>query len=528
MRRISSSILIPVFFMTLAAIACSGGNSNPILYITATPSIPGLPTGEPTLGNPLLPTFTPLGPTATAIQPTPNPTYIPTLTNMPYTVKSGDTLATIAAAFGTGLQDILALNPGLTQNALLQLGQVVMVPSHPAQMTPASKIIPDSELVNSPGVRDFDVQTYIKFQPGFIRVYSEFYQSRLMSGADIIQFFAMNTGVNPRLLLALLEYRGGWVTNPVPPGDALDYPMGYKDAAHKGLFLQVAWAADVLNGGYYGYKQRGDTVLTFADSSRLAYAPSLNAGTVAVQDFLSHNVTRIQWGHDVSPQGFFTTYMAMFGDPFRHAVEPLVPANLTQPPFQLPFAQSETWYYTAGPHGGWDAPNSGWAAIDFAPPAPPDDVAAQGPCYVSPNFVLAIVGGIIARSADGIVVIDVDMDGDERTGWTVYYFHIAEQDRIKAGTIIQPGTPIGHPSCQGFYLNAPATHVHIARRYNGEWLSADCWACLPGDAAPPFVMDGWQVHGDFGHTLYQGTLERGGQVRTADQGRDKTDNTVTW
>ncbi|HVO43510.1 MAG TPA: LysM domain-containing protein, partial [Aggregatilineales bacterium] len=481
--------IIPFLFLELAAIACTGGGPSPIVYVTASPVIPGIPTGEPTLPNPFIPTQTPRGPTATAIQPTPNPTYVPTLTTTQYTVQSGDNLASIANDFGTSLQAVLALNPGLTQTSVLQVGQVIMVPGHPSQTTPAFKIIPDSELVNSPGVRNFDVGTYIRFQPGFIRVYSEFYSGRLMSGAEIIQFFAQNTSVSPRLLLALLEYRSHWITNPIPDGDAIDYPLGLKDPRYKGLFQQVAWATNVLNGGYYGYKQRGDTVLAFPDNTRLAYAPSLNAGTVAVQYFLSRSVNRPVWGYDVSQQGFFTTYMSLFGDPFRNAVEPLIPPDLTQPTFQLPFAQGETWFLTAGPHGGWDMyGNSGWAAIDFAPPAPPDDIAAQGYCYVSPNYVLAAVGGIIARSADGIVVIDVDMDGDERTGWTLYYFHIADQDRIKAGTIVQPGSPLGHPSCEGFYLNAPATHVHIARRYNGEWIAADCWACAPGVAAPPFVL----------------------------------------
>src|SRR5437762_5892041 len=58
---------------------------------------------------------------------------------------------------------------------------------------------------------------------------------------------------------------------------------------------------------------------------------------------------------DIQPGGFFTTYMSMFGDPFRTAIEPLIPSDLKQPEFSLPFAQGETWFYTGGPHGGWNA-----------------------------------------------------------------------------------------------------------------------------------------------------------------------------
>jgi hypothetical protein len=35
---------------------------------------------------------------------------------------------------------------------------------------------------------------------------------------------------------------------------------------------------------------------------------------------------------------------------------------------------------------------------------------------------------------------------------------------------VKTGDRIGHPSCEGGAANA--THVHIARRYNGEWIPA--------------------------------------------------------
>jgi len=41
---------------------------------------------------------------------------------------------------------------------------------------------------------------------------------------------------------------------------------------------------------------------------------------------------------------------------------------------------------------------------------------AQGDCYVSPNWVTAAAPGVIARSGEGYVVLDLDGDGDEHTG----------------------------------------------------------------------------------------------------------------
>jgi LasA protease len=523
--------LVAPLLLLLATLACSQG-TNPVVYVTATAA--SVPSSEPTLPNPFKPTPTPSGPTATPIQPTPNPTYPPTNTTTTYSVQAGDTLATIAQAYGTTVEQIIALNPGVTASSIINVGQVLTLPGRPTQTTPNFKIIPDSELVNSPSVSHFDVGAYIRFQPGFIRVYSETQFGRAMSGAEIVQFVATSTSVNPRLLLALLEYRGGWISNPVPDVALMDYPMGFQDPRFKGLFNQLFWAANTLNGAYYGWKYRGVRWLEFTDHSRLAYAPELNPGTVAVQYFLSRTVDRAVWMSQIAPSGFFTTYMSMFGDPFRNAIEPLVPPDIKQPTFQFPFQPGELWYYTGGPHGGWDASGySGWAAVDFAPPTPPDQlVVEQGNCYISPTFATAVVGGIIARSGDGAVVIDTDMDGDERTGWTVLYLHIAFQDVpddevVKAGTVVQPGSRIGHPSCQGFYLSAAATHLHIARRYNGEWIPADCWACAPGVPAPPFVMSGWTIRG-YPNQHYQGWMENGGQVRRAEVGRDNPDNQISW
>jgi len=51
--------------------------------------------------------------------------------------------------------------------------------------------------------------------------------------------------------------------------------------------------------------------------------------------------------------------------------------------------------------------------------------------------------------------------------------------------------------------------VHIARRYNGEWI--------PADGGLPFVLDGWVSSGD--GIEYDGWLTRSGTVLEAFDGR---------
>ncbi|RPI92978.1 MAG: M23 family metallopeptidase, partial [Chloroflexi bacterium] len=225
--------------------------------------------------------------------------------------------------------------------------------------------------------------------------------------------------------------------------------------------------------------------------------------------------------------GFFQTYLSLFGDPFALAYEPLIPDNLAQPELILPFSQGEEWVYTGGPHGAYNS-GSGWAAVDFAPPKPPDElVASQGECYISPYWVTAVADGVIARSGKGFILLDLDGDGSEHTGWVMVYLHIDDYERIEEGKRVQRGDELGHPSCQGGVSNG--THLHFSRRYNGEWIPVICETCAPGVSVPPMLLGEWTMVG-YPNQEYQGYMTRPGEdgYRQAEQTRDYDFNTVMW
>jgi murein DD-endopeptidase MepM/ murein hydrolase activator NlpD len=167
---------------------------------------------------------------------------------------------------------------------------------------------------------------------------------------------------------------------------------------------------------------------------------------------------------------------------------------------QLPFESGDAWSLTGGPHSAWGS-GSAWAALDFAPPGD------QYGCYDTSTWEVAVADGVIARSENGEVVLDLDGDGLEQTGWTVLYMHVASADRIQLGARVKAGDRIGHPSCEGGVSNG--THLHLARRYNGVWIAAD--------TNLPFNLDGWISAGSGNE--YDGTLTRNGQTVTAWDGR---------
>jgi murein DD-endopeptidase MepM/ murein hydrolase activator NlpD len=121
------------------------------------------------------------------------------------------------------------------------------------------------------------------------------------------------------------------------------------------------------------------------------------------------------------------------------------------------------------------------------------------------EWIVAPASGVIARSGEAAVVLDLDGDGDERTGWVLFFFHMATNDRVAAGVSVQQGDNLGHPSCEGG--ESTGTHVHVVRRYNGEWIAAG--------GVIPFVLDGWLAA--YGDAPYQGTLTKGSKVVTASE-----------
>ena len=441
-------------------------------------------------------------PGSPVLSPTPdNPRSISTQFSNPsqYTVLSGDTLGIIARKFSITLESLMKAND-LTDPNILFVDQILVIPQPTLRDTGTSfKIIPDSELIFGPMSITFDIGKFIQNFGGYLSSYREDVDESNLDGAQIINLVAQNYSVNPRLLLALLEYSSGWLTKTQPASNTLDYPMGFNDNWHIGLYRQLTWTANNLNRGYYLWKVNALPGVLLDEGLFVPLDPTINPGTAAVQFLYSNLDDFADWQFDVSPNGFYSYFTNLFGNPFDFAIEPLVPIDLVQPDMTLPFEKKQIWSFTGGPHGGWDS-GSAWAAIDFAPPG-----ETQG-CVMSNAWVTAVADGLIVRSNNGAVIQDLDGDGFEQTGWDVLYMHIDKVNRVAVGMFLKTGDKIGHPSCEGGVSNG--THVHLARKFNGEWISAD--------GSVPFTLDGWISSGT--GVEYDGFLNYNGKLVEAFDG----------
>ncbi|MBN1661207.1 MAG: LysM peptidoglycan-binding domain-containing protein [Anaerolineae bacterium] len=416
-----------------------------------------------------------------------------------YVVQSGDTLSAIAARFGCSVDALARANTMANPNAL-SVGQVLQIPSTEMETGPTLRLLPNSEFVYGPAYVYFDTTAFVTSQSGYLAGYYETVSGETLTGPQIVDLVAHHYSVGPRLLLAIMELRSGWVTNPGPTTGAA---MGYTGSGWDRLSQQLAWAADALNKGYYDWRGRGVEAITWPDGTATQYASSLNAATAGIQYFFSLDNDKGEWLRLVGdgPDSFLAVYQQLFGEPSSHAIEPLIPATVTCPELSLPWAEGELWYYTGGPHGAW-SDGSAWAAIDAVP-----DEGYLG-CQAAAAWARAAAPGLIIYSHNGEVMVDLDGDGHEQTGWVLFYLHVATDGRVPVGTHVDRGDPIGHPSCEGGF--SQSTHLHFARKYNGEWIAAD--------GPLPLVLSGWRVHA--AHTAYEGTITRGSQERTACECRE--------
>jgi murein DD-endopeptidase MepM/ murein hydrolase activator NlpD len=478
-KRVSASVLLLGFLVLLPA--CGGDNASETLANTGTPT-------------PVLGTNTPAGPTPTAIPERPlfNPGEL-----VEYTAQTGDTIAALAAHFNTTVEEIYAANSFIPESA------TTMPPGMPMQIPiyyrsfwgTAYKMVPDSLYVNGPAAVDFDTAEFSEEYNGWLNNYTEYAMDENRTGPEVINLVAKFYSISPRLLLAVAEYLGDALTRPVLPQSARTYPLGFRSTQYQTFYRQLLYTANQLNQGYYGWRE--GTLLEFElqDGTVERPDPWQNAATVALQYYFSKIMPAEQYHTAISENGFAATYFELFGDPWAQD-EPHIPGSLEQPGLLLPIPAGETWAYTGGPHNAWGSGPS-FSAVDFAPST------TQTGCYYSDAWTTAMADGVVARSEPGFLILDLDMDGDERTGWAIFYMHIAGRDLIPAGTVVSAGDPLGHPSCEGG--TSTGTHIHVARKYNGEWVAAG--------GILPFLMEGWVPSA--GEAAYQGSMTRWNQTVTA-------------
>ncbi|HNT25808.1 MAG TPA: hypothetical protein PKM21_15670, partial [Anaerolineales bacterium] len=179
-----------------------GGASLPTVVVQGTPAPGGIGSGQEPASIPEQLNPTELVASSVALaEPVAAETGTPAPPLLYYT-QAGDTIPVVAVRFGVDASEITSPDP-LPAAALLSPNTLLVIPQRLANTTLSEKVLPDSEVINSPSTIGFDVEAFVNQAGGYLSEYREWLgTSQWTTGAEIVERVALENSINPRLLLA--------------------------------------------------------------------------------------------------------------------------------------------------------------------------------------------------------------------------------------------------------------------------------------------------------------------------------------
>ena len=171
-----------------------------------------------------------------------------------YIARSGDTLPALAARFNSTEEEIRIANPTIPEDVTtLPPGMPMQIPIYYRSFWGTQfQILPDSIFVNGPSIVGFDIELFVQSQPGWLKDFHTYAQGATRSGAEVVGLVATNYSISPKILLVVMEYMTGALSQPIAPISA--YPLGIENYNYPGLYMQLIWVANNLNHGFYGWR----------------------------------------------------------------------------------------------------------------------------------------------------------------------------------------------------------------------------------------------------------------------------------
>lgn len=382
-----------------------------------------------------------------------------------------------------------ALDQPLATQPPVSVGGPLAPPSEASTPTPA--VVPPTELAPffddhrftyEPGFAVPQIQAFLDAQPGPLKGLAFQVGDRQHSFAEVLLGQTCYYSINPKVILALLEYRSRLLSTPKPTADQVGWAMGYQgeNGNKRGLATQVRWAVRQLFRAKRDYPQY--LPLTFADGSSTPAPAGLSMSEYAIAQAIAPTTTPGELPSLL--RGFQETYTRLFGDPRSVPVDWPAPSTpfLVRPmertaqvtsffDHDAPFlsrngsivtywGRSETDIaFAYDGHDGWD----------YALAAPDQALAAA-------DGDVIFAGNADDNCATRAVIID------HGNGYRTLYWHLS---RVGAniGEHVTRGQPIGVVGASGC---ASGPHLHFGVQYLGRNTDPYGWC----SSAP----DPWQQH----------------------------------
>ncbi|MBN2004130.1 MAG: M23 family metallopeptidase, partial [Anaerolineae bacterium] len=331
----------------------------------------------------------------------------------------------------------------------------------------------------------FDIQGFLDNQPGKLKEMSFSNQEgNETKASEVIQNISKSYGVNPKIILALIELRTGSITGTLGALDKLSPEAQHNEA--EDFEKQIHWVIDALSEAYFLRLEYNLATITFKDGDSFQVPSDLNAGSFAIYSFFAQYFTKEEWHTEQVADDFLNIYAKWFGDPRIEISETELPSFWNKQPVgpmfdeapqscpNAPFARPTTGNLTSTYRDatGSYSPDNRHRGTDISD-------AIGTPVY-------AAYGGNLTHVGDcGIRIIHEELPGDWQNkvparNTQTYYTHLSAR---RAPGRVEKGDWIGSQGWCG--LSDPAyTHLHVS--IGIPWQSED-----PGtpENPKPWTMD---------------------------------------
>ena len=181
--------------------------------------------------------------------------------------QNGDTLPALAARFNATVEEIMAANSIIPQDATtMPPGFPMKIPIYYVPLWgTAFQSIPDHAFVNGPAQIGFGTSAFVASTSGWLKNYRVDAGEKMRTSGEAVDYVARNYSISPQLLLALLQYQTGALAQPdIPAGK---YMLGFRRVNYESSYLQLIMAANILNDGYYSWRAGKLTEIELLDET---------------------------------------------------------------------------------------------------------------------------------------------------------------------------------------------------------------------------------------------------------------------
>ena len=351
-------------------------------------------------------------------------------------------------------------------------------PYRTVQVDLSTPPVSDGEFVWGPNVGAFDPEAFLRARG-----------SPLTAFAADVGLWASYSSVNPKLLLATLEYRNGLVGR-LPAGATPDEIRGI--IGDTAVTMATAYYEHLYAWGVRRPSSRqrpsGAPTVVLEDGNTAVLEPDTTSGTygLAVALAASSNAPEFVAALTATDlRSFDRVFGSLFpeGD-LQDTANDITPTGLPAPTLlQFPFPLGATWTF-GGPHS-WNG--------NSTPPFSSMDFFSGGSTCSAPAYLYSVSAA--SGTASRIGSYTCWMEIDHGAGWRTSYYHLQNLG-LSGG--VERNAALGTIACEicaGGFATGP--HVHFSLKYNGAYVG------LEG-----VQFSGWTVHE--GSVPYNsGSIERG-------------------